>query len=272
MNDPKRIIIVLLGLVLVGMMALGIKGHMDSGGYKNQVNYTTAVQATEKDKFNYIVDSQQGRVLANGTFTADKDKLVKFDEMTQSFSFVKRVEEHYTMHTREVCTSDGDGHESCHTEVYYTWDEVNEETKETPVISFMARSYPSTLFDFSHWKSDTDACAFTAAGTGTGFFETKHGCIDGDFYLDDDNRYTYATAPQSFNASFLATTYGGLKPFNENSITLQDKSIGKILKDVGKYKLISFWVVTMLLIFLTIGAGFAAYAWVMEDGVWSTID
>lgn len=263
MNDPKRIIIVLLGLVFVGMLTLGIKGHMDGEGYKNQVNYTTAVQSTKKDDFNYIVDSQQGRVLANGTFTVKNG--AKFDEMTQGFTYVKRVKEHYTMHTYTTCSKN-----SCTTHVYYSWDEVSSDEKYASKLSFMGRDYNPTLFDFGAFTHGADACAFTAANTQHGFFSQKKGCDSGNFYLDDDDRYVYSVAPLSFNASFLATTYGGLKPFKGDSIKLENKSIGQILKDVGKYQLIGFWVVTVLLIILVIGAAYGAYAWVMEDGVWST--
>jgi hypothetical protein len=253
--------------VFIGMSAWGIKGHMDSNGYKNQVNYTTAVQSTKQDDFNYIVDSQQGRVLANGTFTA-KGTPAKFDEMNKGYTYVHRSKEHYTMHTREVCTGSGKT-EECHTETYYTWDEVGSDVAEVNQLTLFGRDYPASLFDFGDYNHDTNCSEFQPQGTGTGFFETKHGCIDGDYYLNDDDRYVYSTSPLSFNASFLATTFGGLKPFQSNAIKLENKSIGQILKDVGKYQLISFWVVTILLIFLTIGAIFAAYAWVMEDGVWS---
>lgn len=270
MNDPKRIVIVLLGLVLLSIMALGIKGHMDSGGYKNQVNYTTAVQATTKDKFNYIVDSQQGRVLANGNFTA-KGTPAKFDEMNKGYAYVGRSLEHYTEHEEEVCTGSGKD-EECHTEIYYTWDAVSSDKVEVSKLTFMGRDYPTSLFNFKSYNSRTNCADFEPVGTGTGFFQTKHGCIDGNYYLNDNDRYVYSTTPLEFNASFLATTYGGLKPFTGDSIKLENKSIDQILKDVGKYKLISFWIVTGIMIFLIITAITTACAWVMEDGEWSTKD
>lgn len=268
MNDPKRIVVVLLGLVLVGIGTLGIKGHMNSNGYKNQVNYTTAIQSTEKDNFNYIVDSQQGRVLANGDFSTT-DNLAKFDEMNKGFTYVKRDKEHYTMHTSTICSGEP---VHCTTTTYYTWDRVDSEEKYADKITFMEREYPATLFNFDKYSSNTNCSEFASAGNGTGFFETKRGCVDGNWYIDDNDRYVYSTVPVTFNASFLASTYGGLKPFEEKSITLQNKSIEKILHDVGRYELISFWVVTILLIILVISAGFAAYVWVFEDGVWSTED
>jgi hypothetical protein len=133
----------------------------------------------------------------------------------------------------------------------------------------MGREYPTTLFNFSRYEDEADACKFTAPGTGTGFFETKHGCINGKFYVDNNDRYKYSIVPLSFNATFLATTYGGLKPFEEKAITLQNKSIKEVMNDVGQYHIIGFWVITILLIILTISGGIAAYYWVMEDGVWS---
>lgn len=270
MNDPKRLLVVLLGLVFICLMAMGIKGHMDSNGYKNQVNYTTAVQSTKKDDFNYIVDSQQGRVLANGNFTTKGSKQAQFPEMNKSYTYVDRVKEHYTMHTREVCTGSGKT-EECHTEVYYTWDQVGEDKSYASYIIFMGRKYPTTLFNFNKYDSDTDCSQFSPPGT-SGFFKGDKGCVDGDIYLTDDDRYTYSTVPLSFNASFLATTYGGLKPFKGDSIKLENKSIDQILKDVGKYKLISFWVVTTLIIFLIICGIVLGYVWVMQDGVWSNKD
>lgn len=268
MNDPKRITIVVLGLVVVCLSAFGIKGHMDSDGYKNQVNYTTAVQATNRDLFNYAVDSQQGRVLASGQFLATGN-LAKFDEMTKGFTYVARTRQHYTMHTSLYRC----GKSTC-TRVYYTWDDRETDSKYADKVTLYGREYNASLFNFGHFTRSTNACGITAKNTNTGFFSTKHGCenswLSGEYYYpDNDNRYYYAVVPTRFTATFLASTYATLKPFNESRITLQDKNIGQIIKDVGKYKLIGFWVLVVILIVLS-GLGiFVAYRWVMNDGIWS---
>ncbi len=269
MNDPKRIIIVVLSAIFIALCFLGLKGKMDSDGYKKQVSYTTALQATDARHFNYAIDTQQGRVLSTGTFTIDPKNAVKFDEMNQSYGYAKRTQEHYTMHTRENCTSDSDGHEHCTTETYYTWDETGEEEKESPTVLYFGRSYPAGLFNIGQFIGGTNCESFMATGSGSGFFETKHGCLDGDNYIDDDNRYTYDTMPLSFSGTFLATTEGGLHGFNENTISLQQKSIPQVLHDVGRYQIVSFWVMTTILIIIIIATCFVAYGWVMEDGVWS---
>lgn len=249
MNDPKRLLIVLLGFILLCGFAFGVKGHMDSDGYKTQVKYQTAIQATDKTHFNYAVDTQQGNLLAHGTFTTDTAKLVKFPEMKQSYTYVDRVKEHYTMHTREVCEEENK-EESCHTEIYYTWDEVADDTLTASKVNFYGRQYNPAIFSFRAFHQSLD-----------------------NYYLDGDDRYTYDIVPQTLTATFLASSMGGgLHGSGEDVITLQNKSIGQAMKDVGKYQLVAFWVCTVIIFFLFVFAAFAGYEWVMEDGVWSTKD
>lgn len=266
MNDIKRILVVLLGLTTLCVLVFGIKGHMDGEGYKNQVNYTTAIQTPNKDLFNYAVDSQQGRVLASGMFTTDKKNLAKFDEMSQGFTYVRRTKEHYTMHTYTTCSGKP---QHCETHTYYSWDFVGSDEQYAKTITFYGREYSPALFNLHAFLHSADACTFTSKDNSTGWFSSKHGCSGGNYYLDNDDRYTYDTVPTYFSATFLASTYGTLKPFNERYITLQNKSIGQVLKDVGKYQLIGFWVVTVLLVLLIVAGIFIAYNWVMADGEFS---
>lgn len=265
MNDPKRIIVVLLGLIVLCLFCLGIKGHMDSDGYKTQVTYTTAIQVTDKTHFNYSVDTEQGNLLARGTFATDTKDLTKFPEMNKGFTYVRRTKEHYTMHTYETCTKN-----SCTTHVYYSWDEVDSNEQYAPRISFYGRRYNPDIFNIHAFLHGTSCASITAANTDHGFFSSKHGCDGTDYYLDNDDRYVYDTVPQTFTATFLASSMGGgLHGVNEKYITLQNKSISQVMKDVGKYQLVAFWVATVLIICLFIGAAVGAYAWVMEDGEWS---
>ena len=120
MNDYKRILLVVLGVALLICAGIGIRGAIDSSGAEKARLYNTALQATKQDRFNYAVDSHQGRVIGSGTFTATKP--VKFPEMSKTFAYIDKTREEYTMHTREVCSTDSDGNEHCHTETYYSWE------------------------------------------------------------------------------------------------------------------------------------------------------
>lgn len=245
---------------------------MDSVGYKNQVKYTTAIQATDQEHFNYAVDSQQGRILASSQLSA-KGELARFEEMTKGFTYVERTKEHYTMHTREVCTGSGET-ESCHTEVYYTWDYAGDDSLYAKKVSLFGREYNTELFNFGNFKQRTNACDITILDKDTGIFSEKHGCSKGwlsgeYYYLDDNDRYYYEVVPTTVTATFLASTYGGLKPLDENKITLQNKNIDQVLKDVGKYKLVGFWTLITIISLFFIAACAGAYAWVMQDGEFS---
>ena len=225
----------------------------------------TAVKVDQQDDFNYAVDSRQGRVLANGNFSAKTKSLARFDEMTQGFTYVKRTKEHYTAHTS--CSK-----KSCRT--YYTWDSVGSDESYADKVSIYGREYPANLFDFSKVKQDMDACKITAKDTSSGWFSSKHGCSEswgtGYYYIDSNDRYSYEVVPLNFNATFITTTYNGtLQPLNQDHIVLENKSIKEVLVEVGKYHLYAFWGLAVFLFILTIAAIVIGYQWVMYDGVWS---
>jgi len=130
MNDYKRVLLVVLGAILLLPVGFAAKGAIDAGGEKNARMYNTAIQATEQDRFNYAIDSHQGKLIGSGEFKPTQ--LVKFPEMNKAYAAVDKTKEEYTMHTREVCTDtyDAEGNvtgESCHTETYYTWDDAGTE-------------------------------------------------------------------------------------------------------------------------------------------------
>lgn len=262
MNDPKRIIVVLLGFSILVLFVLGVKGQSESDSYKKQVLYATSIKSSDKEHFNYAVDSQQGNLLTNGVFSVENKELVKFPEMTKSFSAVKRNKEHYTPHT--YCSKKG-----CVTT--YSWDRVNSDMLVADSIFLYGRSYNSSLFNFGNFQNKISCKGMTKDNENHGFFSTTKGCADGgNFYLDNSNRYNYEMVPQSFNATFLASSLqGGIKPIAEDRITLQDKSIKEELKDVGNYKIITFWVSLVAIIVLGIASSVVAYMWVVEDGEWS---
>lgn len=62
---------------------------------------------------------------------------------------------------------------------------------------------------------------------------------------------------------------GGLSGVNEPTISLENKTIDKILKDVGSYKITTFWVSAITIIIVTAIAICVSLSWVMADGEWS---
>lgn len=268
MNDPKRILIVGIGVPLLLWLGFIIKGAIDSGGEANARRYNTAIQASDADHFNYAIDSRQGLLLGEGDLTADQP--VKFPEMNKSFAFVDKIKETYEMHTREVCTEDADGNESCHTETYYEWDFAGSEEKATDTMSLFGRKYPFALFGTDDFKYGADACDFTAPNT-AGFFQQKNGCDGRYFYTDSETRFYYRVIDTGFHASLVAdVTEGTLGSVTGKYVHLKKSSIEQFIKEANDYHLGGNVFIVMWFILVLGGAGFAAYAWSMQDGIFKS--
>lgn len=292
MNDYKRILLVVLAGILLIPVGFTIRNAINANGEKNARMYNTAIQATEQDRFNYAVDSHQGKVLTYGQFTPTQ--LFKFPEMSKEFAHVEKTKETYEQHERTVCEThyrtetrtvsvpDGEGgyttetetvevpYEECHQETYYSWDYAGSEEQTTPDYKLHGREYPASLFNTGQFEHSADACEFTPKNT-AGWLQAKNGCDGHYYYTDNETRYGYRVIDAGgFSAGFLADASNGkLDPVNGNTINLQQKSVTEMVKEANDYKtpgnvFIIFW---WILVLGCIGA--AAYAWSMNDGVFS---
>jgi hypothetical protein len=160
MNDPKRIIVIFLVFIMVTIGILSIKVSAEYAGYKKQVLYTTAIQVTDKEHFNYAVDSQQGNLLANGQFNTESKDLVKFPEMTKAFTYVERTKEHYTMHTQTYTC----GKSTC-IRTYYSWDAIDNESLVASNLELFGREYNINLFKLDNYNSSQSCAGITANNT-----------------------------------------------------------------------------------------------------------
>lgn len=264
MNDYKRVLLVVLGAILLIPVGFAAKGAIDAGGEKNARMFNTAIQATEQDRFNYAIDSHQGKLVGSGEFKPTN--LVKFPEMSKEYGYVQKTKEEYTEH--ESCTTDDDGNETCTT--YYTWDYAGSDSLETANYKLHSREYPASLFNASSFAQSADCSDFMPAGDAGGWFSSKKGCTGGYYYTDGDTRYGYDVLdPNGFTAAFLADVSNGkLDPVNGSFISLERKSVEQMVKDANNYHtpgivFIVFWWILIL------GAmGGIAYTWALNDGVW----
>lgn len=273
MNDYKRVLLVVLGAILLLPVGFAAKAGIDAGGAKNARMYNTAIQATETDRFNYAIDSHQGKLLGSGEFKPNK--LVKFPEMSKQYAAVDKTKEEYTMHTREVCTDtyDAEGNvsgESCHTETYYTWDNAGTDSLETPTYKLHGRDYPASLFNTGVFSHSVDCNEFMKQGDDGGWFGDAKGCTGGYYYTDGDTRYEYDVIDTNgFSAAFIADVSNGtLAPLTGSHISLERKSVEQMVKDANNYHTpgIAFIVFWWILILSAMGG--IAYAWSMNDDRW----
>lgn len=264
MNDYKRVLLVVLGAILLIPVGFAAKGAIDAGGAKTARLYNTAIQATEQDRFNYAIDSHQGKLLGSGEFKPNQ--LVKFPEMSKEYGYVQKTKEEYTEH--ESCYTDDDGVEHCTT--YYTWDYAGSDELEATTYKLHGRDYPASLFNTGSFAQSADCSEFMQAGDAGGWFSSAKGCTGGYYYIDGDTRYGYdVIAPSGFSAAFIADVSNGtLAPLTGSFISLERKSVEQMVKDANNYHtpgiifLVFWWVLVLG------GMGALAYAWSMNDSKW----
>lgn len=193
-------------LTLIFMIAAAILLDIVTGfgiaNYERQraSTYCTALKTTDKDRFNYIVRSQQGKVISYTKLTGDKP--VKFQEMTtkRHFIAVKRIFERYTMHTRIV--TDSKGH--TYTETYWSWDYAGSDEVQSKSLTIFGHKYKAANFNLKPFYDDIDADKLVNHGTGL---------MGSYYYLNSMERCSYEVIPMSVKGSFIAdTSKGTLSP------------------------------------------------------------
>lgn len=136
MEITKQEVIASITIIAV-MMILGfaIAGKIDAYQIRKNSEYCKAIQITEPDQFKYCMDTSAGNAFVYGKMQAVDP--VTFPELGGAYLQVERIEEHYTMHTRTVTTTDSQGNARTHTEKYWTWDQVNSEEIHSQRIKFL---------------------------------------------------------------------------------------------------------------------------------------
>lgn len=142
----------------------------------------------DEDVFQHGMDTNIGNAFIHGELKAIDT--VTFSEIDGKYMYVKKVEEHYNMHTRTYTTTDGKGHTRIHTQIYWSWDYAGKETKKCKELSFCGvkfksekiniprASYIQTIKKSSHVRFKYYGVEMKY--TGTIFAELKDGTIPDD--------------------------------------------------------------------------------------------
>ena len=130
---------VLFSIVIVCIMliiGIVIAGNINDAVMEKQQEYITALQINnDKDLFEYGMRTNIGNAFVYGELKAVDT--VTFEEIGGEYSYVEKVKERYTRHTRTVTYKDSNGKTRTKTEVYWTWDRVDSWDKHSEKITFL---------------------------------------------------------------------------------------------------------------------------------------
>lgn len=223
-------LIIILFAVSIGFL---LHGRIKEAILKEAQVYNRAFKPQTVEQFRYGAQTSIGNALMSGTLSA-KDPVSTGHAQGQYMS-LEVVQQHYTMHTRIVTTTDSKGHTTTSFETYYSWDDVDRETKQAKTFSF---------YDFTSNVADLR--------------------VNNDYITTDTqgyDRWQVYGLPLSFNATLLVNIRdNSILPISNRGIEVyRDQTVGQVvLAKNSSTGAIVFDIVYTLLIVIAVIAFIAA--------------
>lgn len=195
--------------------------------------YQTANRITNKEDFDYILDTDGGRSIIQADLVAVDPVTLPQITTGKQFTYIKATYQEYRSHveTYTVTHTDSKGHVSTEvkTRTVWEWENVGKEHKEAKTLSFFGHSYSSNLFMLEKYEEDIPVKDIIKGSKETGNKQ----------YTRRDKRTIWCGVPAKFGTTFYADlTDNGLKPIQfpnqdrDSQIRLHaNQPINKFLED-----------------------------------------
>lgn len=236
----KREIIFSIVIIAI-MLTLGfiIHGSIDNAMMLKHQEYNTALRIeNDADMFNYGMSTNVGNAYAHGTVSAVDT--VSYPEVKGEYSYIKRVKEKYTQHTRIVTEtytdSKGNVKTRTRTETYWTWDHVKTWSEHSKKITFLGA-------EFDYGKIDLPGASHIDTQ-----YETSH------------IRYVYSGAPTKADVVIYADLRNNTIDDVQQYFNVTIEEAHKRMTSKGS--LVVFWIFWVLL------SGGAVFGFVYIDNHW----
>lgn len=185
---------VLIGIVIIAIMitfGLMIHGAINDSLMLKYQKYNTALQIDQDtDMFKYAMETDIGNAFVYGDLKCVDP--VTYPEIGGEYSYVKKVKEKYTRHSRTVTKTktmpDGSTKTYTETEYYWTWDAVDSWSQHCEKITFLDVEFDYGAIDFPYTshiktidKSDTIRYVYYGSPTkctGTIYSDLRNGTIN----------------------------------------------------------------------------------------------
>lgn len=204
-------IVIICVMLLIGTL---FSSKISDAVMEKQQEYSAAVKIdNDHDMFVYCMDTNVGNAFVYGELKAVDP--VTYEEIGGEYSYVKKVKERYTRHTRTVTktrTVNGKTQTYTTTEVYWTWDEIDRWSKSSTKIEFVGVEfdYGKIPFPFtSHIKTIKESSKIRYVYSGApaqcdGTIYAKLG--DGD--IQNVNMYHYSDVNEAFESAMSDWSVG----------------------------------------------------------------
>ena len=136
----REIIVSVASIALMIIFGVIIGGKINDRHNDEVSLYNKSLQVADAETFTYAMSTDVGNAFVKGQLKSVDT--VNFDELGKTkYISVDKEKEVYTMHTRTVTHTNGNGTSYTTTEVYYTWDFVGRESKVAKQVEFLGTKF-----------------------------------------------------------------------------------------------------------------------------------
>lgn len=148
MEITKREVIASITIIAL-WICLGflIAGRIDTWQQDKNAEYDRAARIEDADLFQHGMSTNLGNAFVYGELQAVDP--VTYSEIDGEYSYVHKIKERYTMHTREVTKirtiADGKTETYIETEIYWSWDEVDRDSRKAETFLFLKNTFSADM-------------------------------------------------------------------------------------------------------------------------------
>lgn len=229
-------------MVLIGLL---ISTKISEHELDQNEKYNKAVKIDSQEMFQYGLDTNVGNAFVYGDLEAVDT--VTYTEIGGEYIFVKKIEERYERHEREVTKEDSKGNKYTEVEEYYEWDTEDSESMHVNEIQFCGIIFPYSKFDLP----------------GPSYIDTLYG--DKVYSWKSGEYVKVRFVYYGTNTNFTGTIFTDLrdKTISDNTPFYNNSTIDETIKHLESGGgLIIFWICWILLI------GAAVFGFFYLDNKW----
>lgn len=188
--------------------------------------------------FVQAMDTNFGNAFVYGEVSADTP--VSYEDIGGQYSYIKRETQRYTQHTRLVTHTrvvNGKTQTYTTTEVYWTWDTINTDSRHTDTYTFLGVTFPYKKFSLPvHYI----------------------GTVDAGYHL---RHVYYASLAKSEGTIYTILKDGTISDNSNFTCNSLDKTVESYIVDINSLNTI-FWVCWIVL------TGIVIFAFLYFDNTW----
>lgn len=213
MEITKREVIASVTIIALWLcLGFFLAGKIDTWQQDQNAEYDRAAKIEQQELFEHGMKTNLGNAFVYGKLEAKTP--VSYPELEGDYSYIEKVKERYTMHTR-VVTYTVNKQVHTRTETYWTWDVVDRESQSAEVLTFMDNQFDSGKIelpgeDYIETIKESSHVRYKYYGVPAKMTGTLYTTLENNSICDDSKFYVNKSVGETVD---MLETDGGVKVF-----------------------------------------------------------